>query len=93
MTDKDQTNQAPEDENKLIAQRREKLHQIRQRREAFPNDFDRTDLSEKYIANTGAKMRRNCRLRPDGSLSRGGLSEQEGHFLLYRMGMVSCSCI
>lgn len=46
MTDKDQTNQAPEDENKLIAQRREKLHQIRQRRKAFPNDFDRTDLSE-----------------------------------------------
>lgn len=46
MTDKDQTNQAPEDENKLIAQRREKLQQIRQRREAFPNDFDRTDLSE-----------------------------------------------
>ena len=46
MTAKDQTNQAPEDENKLIAQRREKLHQIRQRREAFPNDFDRTDLSE-----------------------------------------------
>ena len=46
MTDKDQTNQAPEDENKLIAQRREKLHEIRQRREAFPNDFDRTDLSE-----------------------------------------------
>ena len=46
MTDKDQTNQAPEDENKLIALRREKLHQIRQRREAFPNDFDRTDLSE-----------------------------------------------
>ena len=46
MTDKDQTNQTPEDENKLIAQRREKLHHIRQRREAFPNDFDRTDLSE-----------------------------------------------
>ncbi len=46
MTDKDQMNQAPEDENKLIAQRREKLNQIRQRREAFPNDFDRTDLSE-----------------------------------------------
>ncbi len=46
MTDKDQTNKAPEDENKLIAQRREKLHQIRQLREAFPNDFDRTDLSE-----------------------------------------------
>ena len=46
MTDIDQRNQAPEDENKLIAQRREKLHQIRQLREAFPNDFDRTDQSE-----------------------------------------------
>ena len=46
MTDKDQRNQAPENENKLIAQRREKLHQIRQLREAFPNDFDRTDQSE-----------------------------------------------
>jgi len=45
MKDKDQTNHAPDDENKLITQRREKLHQIRQLREAFPNDFDRTDLS------------------------------------------------
>ena len=55
MTDKDQTNQAPEDENKLIAQRREKLHQIRQRREAFPNDFDRTDLSENIHREYGHK--------------------------------------
>ena len=53
MTDKDQTNQAPEDENKLIAQRREKLQQIRQRREAFPNDFDRTDLSENIYREYG----------------------------------------
>lgn len=55
MTDKDQTNQAPEDENKLIAQRREKLHQIRQLREAFPNDFDRTDLSENIHREYGHK--------------------------------------
>ncbi|MEC8701068.1 MAG: lysine--tRNA ligase [Pseudomonadota bacterium] len=55
MTDKDQTNQAPEDENKLIAQRREKLHQIRQRREAFPNDFDRKDLSENIHLEYGHK--------------------------------------
>ncbi|MGB1848323.1 MAG: lysine--tRNA ligase [Pseudohongiellaceae bacterium] len=55
MTDKDQTNQAPEDENKLIAQRREKLHQIRLLREAFPNDFDRTDLSENIHREYGHK--------------------------------------
>ena len=53
--DIDQTNQAPEDENKLIAQRREKLHQIRQLREAFPNDFDRTDQSEKIHREYGHK--------------------------------------
>ena len=55
MTDIDQRNQAPEDENKLIAQRREKLHQIRQLREAFPNDFDRTDQSEQLHRAHGCK--------------------------------------
>lgn len=55
MTDIDQRNQAPEDENKLIAQRREKLHQIRQLREAFPNDFDRTDQSEQIHRAHGFK--------------------------------------
>lgn len=55
MMDIDQRNQAPEDENKLIAQRREKLHQIRQQREAFPNDFDRTDQSEQIHRAHGCK--------------------------------------
>ena len=55
MTDIDQRNQAPEDENKLIAQRREKLQQIRQLREAFPNDFDRTDQSEQIHRAHGYK--------------------------------------
>ena len=55
MTDIDQRNQAPEDENKLIAQRREKLNQIRQLREAFPNDFDRTDQSEQIHRAHGFK--------------------------------------
>ena len=55
MMDIDQRNQAPEDENKLIAQRRDKLHQIRQLREAFPNDFDRTDQSEQIHRAHGCK--------------------------------------
>ena len=55
MTDIDQRNQAAVDENKLITQRREKLHQIRQLREAFPNDFDRTDQSEQIHRTHGDK--------------------------------------
>ena len=42
----------PEDENKLIAQRRDKLSAIRQQRQAFPNDFKRqhttAQLSEAF---------------------------------------------
>jgi Lysyl-tRNA synthetase (class II) len=37
---------AAQDENKLIAQRREKLKALRQQGIAFPNDFRRTDLAE-----------------------------------------------
>jgi lysyl-tRNA synthetase class 2 len=38
------------DENKLIAQRREKLAVIRQRGEAFPNDFQRQNTAIELIA-------------------------------------------
>jgi len=40
MSDND--NSIVHDENKLIAQRREKLQEIRQKRSAFPNDFRRS---------------------------------------------------
>jgi lysyl-tRNA synthetase class 2 len=43
------------DENKLIAQRREKLNAIREKRNAFPNDFRRTDLASDLIAAYGEK--------------------------------------
>ena len=36
----------PEDENKLIAQRREKLSSMREAGNAFPNDFRRNALAE-----------------------------------------------
>mgnify|MGYP001334464296 CR=1 FL=1 len=41
MADNNESNLTADDENKLIAQRREKLQQLRQQREAFPNDFER----------------------------------------------------
>lgn len=42
-----------EDENKLIAQRREKLSQIRERGIAFPNDFKRNVVAGELHAEYG----------------------------------------
>ena len=42
-----------QDENKLIAQRREKLAAIREQRNAFPNDFRRTNVAADLIASYG----------------------------------------
>jgi lysyl-tRNA synthetase class 2 len=49
MADNNESNLTADDENKLIAQRREKLQQLRQQREAFPNDFERKHSSAELI--------------------------------------------
>jgi lysyl-tRNA synthetase class 2 len=38
--------QSPEDENRYIAQRREKLSQLREQGQAFPNHFKRSDFAQ-----------------------------------------------
>ena len=86
MTDKDQTIQAPEDENKLIAQRREKLHQIRQLREAFPNDFDRTDLSENIHREHGHKDAREFQAAARRVSVAGRIIRTRGPFVVLRDG-------
>ena len=45
----------PEDENKLIAQRREKLSQLRENGNAFPNDFRRDSMAADLHAYYGEK--------------------------------------
>ena len=47
--DAQNTSEEHHDENKLIAQRREKLNAIRARRNAFPNDFRRTNYAKDLI--------------------------------------------
>ncbi len=86
MTDTDQTNQAPEDENKLIAQRREKLHQIRQLREAFPNDFDRTDLSENIHREFGDKDAQELRAAARRVSVAGRIIRTRGPFVVLQDG-------
>ena len=49
MSDNKQHDAQGEDENKLIALRREKLTAIRDRREAYPNDFERQHTSAELI--------------------------------------------
>jgi len=53
MTEKDEATLTPEDENKLIAQRREKLQAMREAGNAFPNDFRRDALAAELHATFG----------------------------------------
>jgi len=55
MSDSDNT--TPEDENKLIAQRREKLKAMREEGVAFPNDFRRNVVSGELHAEYGEKSK------------------------------------
>jgi lysyl-tRNA synthetase class 2 len=58
MTDNDkQTEAQPIDENKLIAQRREKLKQMREQGNAFPNDFRRDSISGELHAEYDSKSK------------------------------------
>ncbi|MDH5765061.1 MAG: lysine--tRNA ligase [Gammaproteobacteria bacterium] len=50
MTDNEQKTEEPVDENKLIAQRREKLVGLREQGNAFPNDFRRDALAAELHA-------------------------------------------
>ena len=45
MTDKNDGNEPPKDENQIIAERRAKLAKLREHGQAFPNDFRRKDLA------------------------------------------------
>ncbi len=56
MSDKNNTPQAP-DENKLIAERRGKLANIRERGNAFPNQFRRTHMADELQQAHGEKTK------------------------------------
>jgi len=57
MSDNDNNNITPEDENKLIAQRREKLKAMREQGIAFPNDFRRNVVAGELHAEYGEKSK------------------------------------
>jgi lysyl-tRNA synthetase class 2 len=53
----DEQNSIPQDENKLIAERRAKLNAIRQQRNAFPNAFRRDSYAEALQKEFGEKSK------------------------------------
>ena len=55
MSEEQQTENQKDDENKLIAQRREKLSEIRAQREAYPNSFERLNRAVELIAEHSIK--------------------------------------
>ncbi|HEX4885128.1 MAG TPA: lysine--tRNA ligase [Casimicrobiaceae bacterium] len=49
------TSEAPQDENQIIAERRQKLAELRAKGQPFPNDFRRSDLAADLHARHGAE--------------------------------------
>ncbi|MGV6816223.1 MAG: lysine--tRNA ligase [Thiotrichales bacterium] len=89
--------QQPQDENKLIAERREKLKQLRENGAAFPNDFRRNVMAGELQAEYGDKDReffeeqdirvsvagRMMAKRVMGKASFAGLKDMSGKIQLY----------
>ncbi|MDX1489767.1 MAG: lysine--tRNA ligase [Pseudohongiellaceae bacterium] len=75
-----------QDENKLIAQRREKLSAIREKRNAFPNDFRRSDYAKDLIEAYGDKDKPE--LEEIGALTKvaGRVIRARGPFLVIQDG-------
>ncbi|MCH2325484.1 MAG: OB-fold nucleic acid binding domain-containing protein, partial [Pseudomonadales bacterium] len=55
MSEEQHNENQKDDENKLIAQRREKLSEIRAQREAYPNSFERLNRAAELIAEHSKK--------------------------------------
>lgn len=74
--------EALHDENKLIAQRREKLAAIRAKRNAFPNDFRRSNLAGELVASYGETDKETLEnLKPQVKVA-GRLIRMRGPFLV-----------
>lgn len=79
MTDE---KQAAQEENKLIAERRAKLAGIRERGNAFPNDFRRTDVSVDLQAEFGDKSKEELEALDHQVAVAGRVMAKRGPFLL-----------
>jgi len=82
MSEQDKTAATQPDENKLIAERRGKLAEIRQQRNAFPNDFRRTGLAGDLQREYGERSKEDLEQAAQEFSVAGRLIRNRGAFLL-----------
>jgi len=82
MSEDNQEPVTAEEENKLIAQRREKLNALREKRNAFPNDFRRNDLSSDIHTAHGDKDKETLAGEAIPACVAGRIIRKRGPFLV-----------
>lgn len=83
MSEQTQANEkAPGEENKLIAERRAKLADIRSKRQAFPNDFRRQDLASALQQELGDKEKPELESLNRRAAVAGRIMAKRGPFLV-----------
>ncbi|HEY3698707.1 MAG TPA: amino acid--tRNA ligase-related protein, partial [Spongiibacteraceae bacterium] len=78
----EERNSIPQDENKLIAERRAKLHAIRQQRNAFPNSFRRDSYAENLQKEFGEKSKEELEALHHKAKVAGRIMAMRGPFLV-----------
>lgn len=76
----------PADENKIIALRRERLGEIRARRQAFPNDFRREHMAGELNAEFGQKEKAELAALSCHAIVAGRIIRSRGPFLVIQDG-------
>jgi lysyl-tRNA synthetase class 2 len=80
--------QVVEDENKLVALRREKLQVIRAKREAYPNTFQRESTAQLLIAEYGEKEKSQLEELAAKTMIAGRIIRMRGPFVVITDGGV-----
>lgn len=86
MNDRTDATPTPEDENKLIAERRAKLTSLRETGNAFPNDFRRTATAGRLQADYADDDKATLESRGEQFAVAGRLIRNRGAFLLIQDG-------
>ena len=86
MSEHDKAAEAPHDENKLIAERRHKLAELRQQRNPFPNDFRRSAVAGDLQAEYGDHSKEALEEANREFAVAGRLVRNRGAFLLIQDG-------
>ncbi len=82
MSEQDRVEPSAHDENKLIAERRGKLAELRARRNPFPNDFRRTAMAGHLQREYGASAKEELEQADKTYAVAGRLIRNRGAFLL-----------